>query len=197
MLYKTKDFSHLFGLGVLSEELLKTHFKLYEGYINNCNKIIETLSEYCKSEKIKTLEFAELKRRFGWEMNGLRLHELYFENLTKESSVINDTATLTKKISEDFGDFKSWYNDFEATVLMRGIGWAVLYYEQEGNRLFNTWINEHDVGHLSGAVPLLVVDAFEHAYLADYGSSRADYLSAIKDFIDWNEVENRYKKYAK
>ena len=74
---------------------------------------------------------------------------------------------------------------------MRGIGWVILYYDETEKRLFNCWINEHDVGHLSGCVPLLVMDVFEHAFMADYGTKRVDYISAFFKNIDWKAVEAR------
>ncbi len=76
---------------------------------------------------------------------------------------------------------------------VRGIGWVVLYYDQKAGRLFNVWINEHDVGHLSGAVPILVMDVFEHAFMLDYGLKRADYIEAFFNNINWNEAEKRLK----
>jgi Fe-Mn family superoxide dismutase len=69
----------------------------------------------------------------------------------------------------------------------------VLYYDLAEKRLFNTWINEHDVGHLCGASPVLIMDVFEHAYMTDYGTKRADYIEAFFKAIDWSAVGNRVK----
>ena len=77
---------------------------------------------------------------------------------------------------------------------MRGIGWVVLYYDPVGKAFSNCWINEHDVGHLSGCVPLLVMDVFEHAFMLDYGLKRADYIESFFKAIDWNVVEERLEK---
>ena len=67
----------------------------------------------------------------------------------------------------------------------------VLYYDRESDRLFNTWINEHDLGHLAGAIPLLVMDVFEHAFMMDYGLKRVDYIKAFVKAIDWDVVSGR------
>jgi len=75
---------------------------------------------------------------------------------------------------------------------MRGIGWVVLYYDKIAERLFNVWINEHDVGHLAGAAPLLVIDVFEHAYMIDYGLKRTDYIEAFFKIIDWEAAIKRF-----
>jgi len=84
-----------------------------------------------------------------------------------------------------------WEKDSRAMAAMRGIGWVILYYDKQADRLFNVWINEHDVGHFSGCAPLLAIDVFEHAYLIDYGTKRADYIDAFMKVIDWKVVEKR------
>jgi Fe-Mn family superoxide dismutase len=122
------------------------------------------LIELGKKNQTGTPEYAELNRRFGWEFNGMRLHEYYFGNLVKGGASLNPNSTLFRQIEEDFGSFENWRTDFTATAALRGIGWTILYYEPIGGRLFNSWVTEHDVGHLAGAVPILALDAFEHAY---------------------------------
>ncbi|PWB55584.1 MAG: superoxide dismutase [Candidatus Methanoperedenaceae archaeon] len=183
MAYEAKNFESLLGTKGLSDQLLKNHFTLYQGYVTNTNKVADVLGAMVKEGKTATPEYAELKRRFGWEWNGMRLHEYYFGNLIKDGKSIDKNSNLYRKIVEDFGSYENWEKDFKATGAMRGIGWIILYYD--GTRLFNTWINEHDVGHLSGASPLLVMDVFEHAYMIDYGLKKADYIEAFFRAIDW------------
>jgi len=187
-IYKSKDFTSLIGIKGLSENLLKNHFSLYQGYVNNINKIIELIKNINKSSP----EFAELNRRFGWEFNGMRLHELYFENMKKEGIKINKNSALFKKIVLDFGSFEKWEEEFKSISTMRGVGWVVLYYDPSSDKLFNVWINEHDVGHLTGAKPLLVMDVFEHAYMIDYNIKKSDYINAFFELIDWDIVEKRF-----
>jgi Fe-Mn family superoxide dismutase len=191
MKYDIKNFEHLLGMDGFSDELLKNHFKLYEGYVANMNKLNDVLVEMENDGKFGTPEFAELNRRLGWEFNGMRLHELYFGNLIKDKKETGKDSGLFKKITTEWGSYEMWVKDFKAMALMRGIGWVVLYYDKQGGRLFNVWVNEHDVGHLAGATPLLVIDVFEHAYLTDYGLKRADYIEAFMKNIDWSVVEER------
>jgi len=190
MPYEAKNFEGLLGMEGFSETLLKNHFTLYQGYVTNTNKVADALS--AMEGKTGTPEYAELKRRFGWEFNGMRLHEYYFGNMKKGGQLAD--GPLRKKITEDFGTYENWEKDFRATGAMRGIGWVILYYDGAGKRLFNCWVNEHDVGHLSGAVPLLVMDVFEHAYMTDYGLKRADYINAFFKNIDWKEIEMRFAR---
>lgn len=192
IMYEAKNFDHLLGTPGFSDQLLKNHFTLYQGYVMNTNKLNSILDELLKSDKTATPEYAELTRRFGWEFNGMRLHEYYFGNMTKESSALDANSPLAQKITSEFGSLENWEKDFKAVATMRGIGWAILAYDETGDRLFNVWINEHDVGHLAGAKPILVMDVFEHAYMLDYGVKRADYVAAFWNVIDWKEVEGRF-----
>ena len=190
MAYMTQDFNRLFGMKGFSETLLKNHFTLYQGYVTNTNKLIDTLSAMLKDGKTATPEYAELKRRFGFEFNGMRLHEYYFGNLGG-SVTLNKSGSLGQKLVNDFGSYEAWEKDFKATGTMRGIGWAVLYRDNVSGNLCNVWINEHEVGHLTGCTPLLIMDVFEHAFMIDYGLKRADYIESFFQNIRWDEVEKR------
>ena len=105
---------------------------------------------------------------------------------------LTPSSSLAKKIIVDFGSSENWLKDFKATGTMRGIGWVVLVLDPTGNRLFNIWINEHDLGFPAGARPILVMDAFEHAFMIDYGLKRPDYIEAFLKAIDWAEAEKRF-----
>ena len=190
--YEAKDYSKLIGMTGFSETLLKNHFTLYQGYVKNTNTLVETLTTLRKEGKGATPEFAELKRRFGWEFNGVRLHECYFENLGGKTP-INQEGRLATKINQEFGSYEEWEQDFKATGAMRGIGWAILYQDMTTGALLNVWINEHDAGHPAGCFPILIMDVFEHAFLTDYGLKRADYISAFFQNIDWSVAEERIK----
>ena len=155
-------------------------------------KELETLAAMAKDGKIGTPEYAELKRRMGFEFNGMRVHEYYFENLGGKSAP-EKLGKLGKKLTEEFGSWDAWEKDFKAVGTMRGIGWVVLYQDNATGRLVNFWINEHDAGHPAGGNPILVLDVFEHAYMVDYGLKRADYIEAFFKNIDWKAAEARLK----
>jgi Fe-Mn family superoxide dismutase len=190
-MYTKKNYAKLKGMEGFSNKALDIHFALYEGYVNNVNKIGTTLFDLMKQDKAATPEYGELKRRWGWEFNGMRLHELYFENLTNGDSKMQGDSALAKKIVGKFDSYENWEKNFRATGALRGIGWVILYYDQRGEEFFNVWINEHDSGHFAGAVPLLVMDVFEHAFFVDYGKDRAAYIDAFMKNINWEEVEKR------
>ena len=190
MSYEAKDYGSLVGMEGFSEALLRNHFTLYQGYVANTNKVMGLLDEMLKADKTGTPEYAELKRRLGWEFNGMRLHEYYFDNLGGNGS-LDTEEKLAQELGENFGSYSNWEKDFKGTGAMRGIGWTVLYYDNVGRRLFNQWINEHDAGHPAGCNPILVMDVFEHAFMLDYGLKRADYIDAFFNNIDWNEAGKR------
>jgi Fe-Mn family superoxide dismutase len=192
MAYTARDYSKLIGMEGFSETLLTNHFTLYQGYVNNTNKLTDILTAMLKEGKTTTPEYAELKRRFGFEFNGMRLHEYYFENLGGKIALDKANA-LTKKLVAAYGSYDAWEQDFKATGAMRGIGWVVLYQDDVTGTIFNQWINEHETGHLAGCKPLLVMDVFEHAFMIDYGLKRADYIAAFFKNIDWKAVESRLK----
>ncbi len=192
MQYISRNYDKLLGATGLSDQLLKNHFTLYQGYVTNTNKVINRLASILKEDGMGSPEYAELKRRFGWEWNGMRLHENYFDNLTNGGNSLDIDSTLSKAIVADFGSIENWEKDFKATGMLRGIGWTALYLDPESKRLFNTWINEHEIGHISGGTLLLIMDVFEHAFMIDYGLKRADYIEAFFKNIDWKAVSKRF-----
>jgi Fe-Mn family superoxide dismutase len=192
MAYTAKDYSKLLGMDGFSNTLLNNHFTLYQGYVANSNKLTDALAAMLKEGKTATPEYAELKRRFGFEFNGMRLHEYYFENLGSKAA-LDKAGALVKKLAVAFGSYEAWEQDFRATGAMRGIGWVALYQDDKTGALFNQWINEHETGHLAGCRPVLVMDVFEHAFMIDYGLKRADYIAAFFKNIDWQAVESRIK----
>jgi superoxide dismutase, Fe-Mn family len=192
MAYEAKDYSKLLGMEGFSDTLLNNHFTLYKGYVTNTSKDMDILTAMLKDGKTGTPEYAELKRRLGWEFNGMRLHEYYFENLGGKKA-LDMAGKLAKKLIQDFGSYEAWLQDFKGTATMRGIGWVILYQDNVGGKLFNQWINEHDVGHPAGCIPVLILDVFEHAYMTDYGLKRADYIEAFLKNINWAVAESRLK----
>lgn len=184
--YVAKDFSHLLGHPTLSDELLTNHFTLYQGYVTNTNKVMDLF----KTKEVGTPEYAELHRRFGWEWNGMRLHELFFSNLAKQMVPLSGRS-LKQKIEGVWGSYENWEKEFRGIASMRGIGWVILVHDKKDGALFNIWVGEHDEGYLAGLTPLLVMDVFEHAFMLDYGVKRVDYINAFMGSIDWHAVEER------
>jgi Fe-Mn family superoxide dismutase len=190
--YKAKDFSHLLGMPGFSDNALTTHFKLYQGYVKNTNLILSILSQLVAEGKQSSPQYQELKRHLGWEFDGIQLHELYFSNLGGKDSKLDQNSALYKQIIKDFGSFEAWHKDFTETGMIRGVGWSVLYQDPIQGRLINTWIGEHDIGHLAGGKPILIMDVWEHAFMPDYGTDRMAYIKAFFENINWETVSKRF-----
>lgn len=190
--YKARDFSYLVGTPGFSENALKLHFALYEGYVKNTNLLLEKMDEMVSQGKSQTPEFSELKRRFGFEFNGMRLHEYYFSSLGG-NGLPNRESDLYKAIVASFGSFENWQKDFVSTAMSRGIGWALLCYDEIQDRLINVWINEHHVGHLAGCRVIFPLDLFEHAFIVDYGLDKKTYVDTVLKAINWKVLEERFK----
>ena len=195
MTYSAKDYTGLIGMEGFSPTLLKNHFTLYQGYVTNTNKLSDLLTAMLKEGRAGSPEYSELKRRFGFEFNGMRLHEYYFENLGGKSS-LDKSGTLARKLADAYGSYDAWEQDLKATGVIRGIGWVILYQDNVSGWLFNQWINEHEVGHLAGCRPILVMDVFEHAFMTDYGLKRADYIAAFFKNINWKVVAGRLQLHS-
>ena len=130
----------------------------------------------------------------GWEFDGMRLHEYYFDNLGGTKKALDANDPLQQQMVADFGGYDQWKSDFVATGVIRGIGWVVTYMDPNQGRLVNVWINEHDLGHLAGATPLLVMDVFEHAYITQFGIDRPKYIEVFFNNINWDVIAALSKK---
>ena len=195
--YRAKHFN-LSGLKGISDQTLEMHFKLYEGYVNETNKLNERIAEFLKDGKVDQEEmplYSELKRRLGFEFNGMVLHEYYFDNLKRGGSADPDRGSAFAKAAESsFGSYDIWKADFVGVGKMRGVGWAICYEQPNTGRLSNHWISLHQIGEVAGFNPVLVMDVWEHAFLLDYKpSERPKYIEAFFSNIDWATVEDRLK----
>jgi len=193
--YKVKIFD-LQGLRGLSDLQIETHLELYVGYVKNTNALNEQLTDLVHQGRASTPAYSELTRRLGFEYNGMRLHELYFANLTSQVRERGADAPLYAELAGHFRSFEGWRSDFISVASMRGVGWAILYQDPETGRLSNHWISLHEHGHPAGFRPLLVMDVWEHAFLVDYKpTERARYIEAFFANVNWPVVEGRFAQH--
>jgi len=196
--YKPKQFN-LSGLKGISDKTLEMHFKLYEGYVKETNNLTERIADFLKDGKVDQEEmplYSELKRRLGFEFNGMVLHEYYFDNLKRDGG--DDPAkssSFYKAAEASFGSYDVWKADFVGVGKMRGVGWAMCYEQPGSGRLSNHWISLHQTGEVAGFNPVLVMDVWEHAFLLDYKpAERPKYIEAFFSNIDWTAVERRLRQ---
>ena len=174
----------------LPQKQIETHLKLYSGYVKNVNALSVKIAEYKTDSEANILALSELTRRYGFEWNGMRLHEVYFSMLGGDGSIV---GKLADEIIAQFGSIDSWKAEVKAMAMMRGIGWVLLVNDEETKMLKNVWVSDHEVGHLAGVKVLFALDVWEHAYLVDYlPAQRADYVGAVFANLNWTAVEGRY-----
>jgi Fe-Mn family superoxide dismutase len=195
--YTARQFN-LSGLNGISDKTLEMHFKLYEGYVKETNKLTEKISEFLADGKVDQEEmpaYSELTRRLGFEYNGMVLHEYYFGNMKQQGAGDPDkTSNFYKAAEASFGSYDIWKADFMGVGKMRGVGWAICYENPANGRISNHWITLHETGNVSGFNPVLVMDVWEHAFLLDYKpADRPKYIEAFFSNIDWNALEQRLK----
>jgi Fe-Mn family superoxide dismutase len=185
----------------ISAKNIEEHQKLYQGYINNANKILEKIPEYSQwSEKDPFVTYFtnELNRRFTFEYNGMRNHEVYFASLEGGATPISE-GTLKAKITETYGSFDGWLASFKnMAATTRGIGWAVLWYDAKDDRLLTSWIDEQHFGELNGATMILGLDMWEHSYVADYQpSGKKNYVEDFFANVNWSVIEKNFEEAKK
>lgn len=166
----------------LSLKLIQEHSKLYEGYVKKTNEIQGKIETADKSEANGVYSaIGELKRQETFAVNGMKLHEVYFGHLHGDGV---PKGELVGMIEKDFGSLDAWKLDMVATAISAR-GWAILAYDFKDNRLHNYGSDAHNLGAVWGAIPLIALDVYEHAYMIDYGVNRKSYLDAFFKNLDW------------
>lgn len=193
MQHTAKDFTHLLGkLEGISENQLKAHFGLYQGYVNKLNEIEEKLKTADRSKSNYSFgEYSELKRREAVAFNGTYLHQLYFENLSGDPSEASDA--LKAELEKCFGGMEAFEQDMKASALSTP-GWVLLTWNRIDQSLHHYIMFEHHVGLPTFQEIILALDCWEHAFMIDYGTNKADYLAAFTKNIDWNTVNERFAR---
>jgi Fe-Mn family superoxide dismutase len=175
--------------GKITTTTHEEHQKLYAGYVKNANTVIEKLAAY-QGDETKIYETGELYRRFAFEYNGMRNHEVYFA-LTGGTST--DAPTLTAAIEKQWGTLAAFKSLFISLATTRGIGWAMLSYDAKIDGLILHWVDEQHLGQLQGTTPIIALDMWEHAYVADYlPSGKKQYVQDFLDAMHWSVAEALY-----
>lgn len=175
--------------GKITQQTHDEHQKLYAGYVKNANTVIEKLATY-DNDATKVYETGELYRRFAFEYNGMRNHEIYFALLDGT----NDSApTLMGAIQKQWGNLDAFTSLFVSLATTRGVGWAMLSYDKKASTLILHWVDEQQIGQLQGASPIIALDMWEHSYVADYQpSGKKQYIEDFFANLNWSVAEASY-----
>lgn len=185
MTYETKTFN-IPPLKGISQQSIDEHLKLYAGYVKNVNHIRSELDNvndsYAKSE---------MMRRLGFEFGGMRNHEYYFEQFEGGAKPLT-TGNLQEKIVEQWGSVEAFLEHFKTLASTRGVGWAMLYIDNQEDQLVTAWVDEQHYGQLADLDIVLGIDMWEHSYMLDYPpSEKAKYIDAFFENLNWEVVAKR------
>ncbi len=182
----------------ISLKTIEEHLKLYSGYVKNANTILEKIDEMKQDSEKNAYALGEVMRRFGFEYNGIRNHEVYFTSLEDGAKALVSDSNLKKQIEKDFDSFELWLAGFQALALTRGVGWAMLYYDRIEGRLLNAWVDEQHLGQLQDCSLILGLDMWEHSFVADYQpSGKKSYVGDFFVNLNWEKVEGSFMKATK
>lgn len=179
-------------LAGISAKSVSEHLKLYAGYVKNANFILNKLEEYANEGDKNVYAASELQRRFSFEFNGMRNHEYYFKSLEGGAAALPSGSKLKEAVENEWGSWDGWLARFKSIASIRGIGWAILYYDPIAKRLTNAWIDEQHLGQLNGLSFIIGIDMWEHSYYMDYGTDKKKYIEAFFANINWTVAEQNF-----
>lgn len=190
-----------FNIGALkgiSAKTIEEHLKLYAGYVKHSILILEKIEEMKADSEKNAYAMGEVMRRFGFEFNGMRNHEVYFASLEGGAQSLPAGSTLKTAIEAEWGSFDGWLTSFKALALTRGIGWAMLYYDPTSGRLMNAWIDEQHLGQLQHCALILGLDMWEHSFVADYQpSGKKAYVEDFFANLNWATIGANFTQATK
>lgn len=192
MTYAVREELKPSNLNGISDDQINDHWNLYVGYVNQTNALKKELAELREAGKGDALTYADRRRRFGFEMNGMVLHEYYFGNLSTDSNQ-TDAGAFVDAVTKQWGSFEAWAADFSATGKSRSIGWAICAMDPVTGDINNHFIQLHEEGNIAAFHPIVVMDVWEHAYMVDHkAGGRAAYIEKFMSNINWRVVAQRF-----
>ncbi len=185
----------LYTMKGISKKTTEEHMKLYQGYVNKYNEIMEKLTgltdeDYTKANQVfSTVRELKVELTFAW--GGIVNHEIYFGHLGGKGGEPGDI--LMAQIRKDFGSFEKYKQDLKATGI-GARGWVWTAWNHKDSMLFNYLGDAQNSYPVWGASPILALDTYEHAYFIDYGANRGAYIDSFFDNVHWNVVEKKFEE---
>ena len=185
---RTFDLPELQGL---SKDQIAVHLALYEGYVKHTNLILDTIKKLREEDaEGNAFQINELRRRLGFEFDGMRMHEYYFEQLEGGAKVASPEGNLRTLADAKYGSWDGFIAHLKEVAGTRGIGWTVVYFDSVAGELHTAWVDDHQLGQLSGLPVILAMDMWEHAYMVDYKpAEKKSYVEAFLVNLDWTVAD--------
>ena len=191
-MYTAKSFN-LPELKGLSQKQIDVHLGLYQGYVTHTNLLLEKIAKLREEDAAGNAYVVnELRRRLGFEFDGMRMHEYYFDQLEGGASALSEESPLATLASQKYGSWEGFIAHLHEVAGTRGIGWVVVYFDPKIATLHTAFVNDHELGQLSGLPILCAIDLWEHAFMVDYvPAEKKTYLAAYLENMNWDVVEAR------
>lgn len=180
-----------YNTSVVSRKQFEDHITLYNGYVTMTNLTDKTLAsdpQYSTASPTGG-HFRGWKKTETYAIDGVILHEQYFQNLGNEQGGSPGPKTQSV-LNKWFGGIDKWREDFTACA-KSARGWCILVYEQRTATCRNIILDTHDDGNITTAFPIIVLDMYEHAYFLDYGTDKDTYINRFLANMPWEAVEKR------
>ena len=172
----------------LSAKTKETHENLYKNYIAQFNQASAELDTVGREDITK---LRSLKNDEAYSLNAIKLHELYFGNISDQQSEIHRDSIPYMRLGRDWGTFENWQFDFRGTALASREGWIILYYDPFKDKYMHAMVDGHTENIPVCGIPILVLDMWSHAYFKDYLDDKKSYVNAMMREINWQIVEAR------
>jgi Fe-Mn family superoxide dismutase len=191
--YFTAKLFNIPELKGISRKNIQEHLELYKGYVKFSNHIVQRIHEFPKNDENSAYELSLLQRRFAYEHDGMKNHELFFEQFEGGAAACTPKGPFIEQAAKDFGSFEELVACLKGVAMTRGVGWVMLYYCRESKHLLPQWVDEHHMGLLSGPKAVFALDMWEHAFVYDYATSeKKKYIEAFFNNLNWRKVESRF-----
>lgn len=189
--------AHSFQLPALegiSQKQIDVHLGLYQGYVKHINLLREQIADLTAQDPEKyAFAIESIRRRMGFEFNGMRMHEFYFPQWEGGSSQEPRGSELDTALSEKYGSWDGFLSHFKKVALSRGSGWATLAWDKAGKTPHVWWTADHELGMLANVEILCAMDMWEHAYMVDYvPAEKAKHVDAFFKNVNWSVIEKRF-----
>jgi superoxide dismutase, Fe-Mn family len=177
----------------ISQKQMDVHLALYQGYVKHVNLLREQIAELTALDGIKYAYAIEnLRRRLGWEFNGMRNHEFYFPQFEGGPTAPTPSSIFYTMVVEKYGSWEGFVQHITTVCMTRGPGWAMVYHDVAGTTLHTAWVTEHELGAFNDARIVLALDMWEHAFMVDYMPvDKKKHVEALLSAINWSIVEKR------
>lgn len=191
--YEAKKFNLPTLLGI-SDKQIAVHLALYEGYVRHTNVLRTQITDLEAADKEKNAyAIMEVRRRLGFEFNGMRMHEFYFSQFEDGAKTHTEGGAFEAAMSEKYGSWDAFIAHITGVAMSRGIGWSVLYFDKVGNTPHVAWVSDHELGQLGSLPIMLALDMWEHAFMVDYvPADKKQYVEAFFKNLNWEVVEARF-----